>query len=220
MTQGAPKMEGSLSPKKGRRMLTGSSLKRMRLPKRFWSAEFARITDGKHKDAIAHYFRGIAEAVSKGYGMILWGKNDTGKTGAAAVCLKEARRQGFTGLFITANQYISDVVGSAVFNDAQTVKQRCMSVGLLVLDDLGKEQANAAISGVNVARMFEDLLRHRSANLKSTIITTNLNGIEGLEERYGKSFTGLVRECAPFVEMVGPSQRERGREDLVRFFTE
>jgi DNA replication protein DnaC len=191
----------------------------MRLPRRFWEADFARISEGDHKLAIGKYVAKIVVALKKGFGMVLWGQNGTGKTAAAAVCLKEARRRGVSCLFITANQFITDTISRAPFNDAHTVHQRAKMVDLLVLDDLGKETYAHDMSKDTVESMFEDLLRHRSANMRSTIITMNL-GPSKLEEKYGKSFTRVMQESNPFVEMVGPSQREAGKEELVKFFSE
>jgi len=191
----------------------------MRLPRRFWEADFARITEGDHRAAIGKYVAKIEIALRKGFGMVLWGSNGTGKTAAAAVCLKEARRRGASCLFITANQFIADTIGRVAFNDAHTVHQRAKMVDLLVLDDLGKETCAFDAGRDTVESMFEDLLRHRSANMKSTIITMNL-APDKLEERYGKSFTRVMQESNPFVKMVGPSQREAGKEELVKFFNE
>jgi len=219
MKQQAQKMEGSPSCKRGKvpRKLTRRSLERMWLPRRFWEANFERISEGGHKAVLESYLRGIERALSKGFGMILWGNNGVGKTAAAALCLKQARRWGATGLFLTANQYVGAVMSRRAFDDAQTVEQRARSVDLLVFDDVGKEAMHKDLLHDGVVAILEDLLRSRSSNMKSTILTMNID-MGRMEERYGKSFSRLMQESAVMVEMVGPSQRERGKEELAEFF--
>jgi len=217
MREQAQKLEALDSSRDIRRRLTRKSLERMCLPQRFWHAEFARITEGEHKVAIEKYIAKIKEALDKGFGMVLWGGNGVGKTAVAALCLKEARRRGSTGMFITANQYLSDTISRAQFNDAHSVQQRCKLVDLLVLDDLGKETVDFSRGKDTSEAMLEDLIRYRSANMRSTIITMNLSP-EKMEKRYGKSFARVMQESNPVIEMVGPSQRETEKKELVRFF--
>jgi DNA replication protein DnaC len=217
MAQQAQTVEDLVFSKSKRRVLTRKNLERMRLPRRFYKVRFDSISRGEHCFCIESYLTQIGDALKKGFGMVIWGANAVGKTSVAALCLKESRRIGKSGLFITANQYIADSIGHVVFDDAHNVKERCLLVDLLVLDDLGKESANSAVGGVNTARMFEDLLRERSASMRSTIVTMNISP-KKLEDRYGKSFAGLLSESTPFVEMVGPSQRKSAREDLKEFF--
>jgi len=201
-----------------RRRLTQGSLERMHLPSRFWNVMFDRITnEGECRKMIETYVRKIGKAMLKGYGMVLWGANGVGKTAAAAYILKEARRRGKTGLFITVSQYIRDSMEKSRFDESFTMDQRARSVNMLVLDDLGKEFRNSTVPKHTIEGMLEDLLRERSSNLRSTIITSNLSPKQ-LTEAYGCSFYEVIRETSPLVQMLGLSHRDTGKDDLVQFF--
>jgi len=221
MKQPAMKIDPRSPTSGGRRprRLTPRALERMRLPRRFWDASFKRISEGVHKEAIERFARKIVPALKKGYGMILWGNNGVGKTAAAAACLKQARLHGATGMFITTNQFIMDTIARTPFDDAHSVHQRAKSVDLLVIDDLGKESVDLSASKDTVEAMLEDLLRSRSAEMKSTIITSNL-APETMEAKFGQSLMRVMQEANPLIEMRGPSKRNEGQRELVRFFNE
>ena len=200
-----------------RRALTGKSLERMRVPRRFWTSEYSRISRGYAKKLIYRFVSKIDDAISRGYGMMLWGKNDTGKTSAAVVLAKEARRRGHSVMFVSAGEYLTQVIEGVVFNDATTMAQRCREVDLLILDDLGKEiERVGSVGSIAANRMFEDLLRTRYGSLKSTVITANISPAL-ITERYGESFIGVLRDSVTAVEVIGPSQREAGREAMESF---
>jgi DNA replication protein DnaC len=198
-------------------VLTDRIKERMCIPRRFWNVTFKRISDGDHKEAFREFLKNVDDVLREGLGMILWGDNDCGKTSMACLALMVARRHGFTGMFITANQYLNDVMSKAVFDDATTVAQRCKMVDLLVIDDLGKDAHNEERLSVAIERMFEDLLRSRSNDVKSTIITTNLDS-DDRDKRFGKSIINLIGESNAAIKVIGPSQREIEQERVARFF--
>lgn len=194
------------------------------LPERFWKAQFSRIPDDT-QGVVERYIRSLGnfldpgKVMREGYGFIFWGDNDTGKTSAASVILKEARRRGFTSLFIRAPQYRDGVMQGAPFDDDMTLPERCSGVDMLLLDDLGKEPSSKESDGGS-QRMFEELLRDRCSNLRPTIITMNSNPYKALEDRYARSFTRLISETFTIIKVGGPSQRELGIERLESFFQE
>jgi DNA replication protein DnaC len=198
------------------RKLKVRSIERMRLPKRFWGAKFDMICDGQHKEIIEKYLQNLGDAVVNGYGLVLWGANAVGKTSAASVILKRARGVQYSGLFVTAMDYVDAVFKNTGFDDASTVKSRCRSVDVLVLDDLGKEfKGKDDIGGVE--RMIEGLLRYRSSEMRPTIVTMNCDP-GTLRERYGESLYNLMTASYGFLEIVGPSQRENEKKELKNFF--
>lgn len=202
---------------KVRRTLSHRCLERMRIPRRFRKARFSRVSEGECKKTIQRYISKMSEVIRRGYGLLIWGKNDTGKTSVASIVAMEARRMGHTVLFLRVNEYLTGTVNGAVFNDAMTLAERSRSVDLLVLDDLGKEQVNlngtGAISGLAI---IEDLLRDRYGAEKSTIITTNMPP-DVLEKHYGPSFIGVLKDSTTVVKLAGPSQRDIEKEEMVSF---
>lgn len=203
-----------------RRRLTRTDMERMRLPRRFWKSSWGRVYDPN--GAIETYILGLGNlcepgtAIREGYGLILWGDNDTGKTSAGSVVLKEARRRGFTGMFTRATSYVSETIEKVKFDEDMTMSQRCASVDVLLLDELGKEASSSRSEGAT-ERMIEELVRGRCADLRSTIITTNIDPTELFARKFTSSFRKLVSESFAVVEVVGESQREIERQGLIRF---
>lgn len=75
----------------------------------------------------------------------------------------------------------------------------------LVIDDLGMEYAdNKGFFEV----VLDRLLDYRYANLKPTLITTNLRA-EQFRARYGERIADRIREAGSFIELSNPSMRAR-----------
>jgi len=201
-------MECNMCDKK-RRLLSEKMLLRMRLPRGYWESNLNAIPDDfLHKKYIVNYLHKIDKAVETGTGLLLWGNNDTGKTGIAAVISKEVRRNEYSVLFLTSQQYLSACDSNCVYDDSFTVLQRAHNVDFLVLDDLGKEtakygnsQGDGSSVAVSVARKMEDLIRTRQSECRSTVVTTNLNP-SAILKRYGKSFINLFKQRFCVIEVV------------------
>ena len=211
------------SEKPKRRKLTERDLVYMKLPAKFWTANFDRINEGDAKDVTSRYVFGLGHKfdpgtiMSKGYSLLLWGDNSRGKTSIAAVILKEARRRGFTCLFMFATDYRKFVIEREMFSDSHTYEQWAREVDMLVLDDFSKESGDEATGGGS-ERMYDDLLRHRYANLKPTIITTNGSAQRDIASRYGQSLVRLMEDSYVAVKVIGASQREVEQQKLIEFF--
>lgn len=216
---------GLIDEKAFRRRLTGRDLERMRLPARFHHVTFDGVPDGGPKHVVRKFWIGMGtifepgEIVLNGWSALFTGDNDTGKTGAASVILKEARRRGFTCLFIRAQDYRSSVIDKEKFDGVTTVKQRCSEVDFLVLDDLGKEGGDEFSSSSGSERMFEDLLRDRCGNRKVTVITTNATKQKMLS-RYERSMLDVVGETFIIVPFDGVerTKRKQGEQLILSFF--
>lgn len=76
---------------------------------------------------------------------------------------------------------------------------------LLLIDDLGGNRRPLTDSQGGAMR---DLLSERHANLRTTIITTNLMSWEDIEKRYGDHIVSrLIEACGVMVKMEGPDRR-------------
>jgi DNA replication protein DnaC len=172
--------DGNAPPGEARtaRALTQADLLMMRLPERFWNASIDKVPAGKSCFIVQQYLRKINEVMAKGIGLLLHGANGVGKTSAAAVIIKHARRHGHTALFMRAAELLKSDLHRTYFDPArtQTIYQRACSVKVLVIDDLGKEHhPESGFMAGYATDLLEDIIRERSARLLSTIITTNMD---------------------------------------------
>lgn len=161
------------------RKLTNHDLQTMRLPQRFWQASFDHIVsdesrEGSPKRLIGGYLSNIRKMREMGAGIVMWGPNGTGKTSMGSLILKEARRHMFTALFLEAAS-IKTMVVSKEMHDSEagvTLWARAKQVDFLLLDDLGKGAHDSQGFG---ERLIDELIRARYANMRPTLITTNVD---------------------------------------------
>ena len=203
----------------GPRKLTQEELEWVRLPRRYWRATLDGVQEGVHKEVLSRFLGNMKAMMASGYGLLLWGSNGVGKTSIAAVIAKEAKRAGYSVYFTRAADYRDDVFTGAMFDSELTVRQKARSVDLLVLDDLGKEGKDASGSA---ERCYEDLVRSRTADLKSTVMTTNLT-VEQFSDPdlggYRTSFLAVMRGSVLPTLVEGRDMREDDDSALVDSLT-
>jgi len=201
-----------------RRKLVENDLVRMNLPRRFWEARLSMVTDEKNpdgtslKDLLLKYLENFDAMMQRGAGLLLWGKNGLGKTGAAAVMAKESRRRAKSVLFMTASEYLEAIITKAKFDAQMSFIDRAKTVDVLVVDDFGKEHKDQKGWG---ERQFEDLIRYRSANMKATIFTMNVP-MSTFAKMAMPSMVQVLKECSYPFEVVGPDRREEGQSEIER----
>jgi DNA replication protein DnaC len=175
-----------------------------RIPRKFLSKTLAafqtRSPQHKHivHDARAFLktFKGnAAENASKG--MLLSGKEGTGKTHLAVAILKEVIEKGYSGLYWNVPELFlelrrrmedkSEEHESELFDHANRVD-------LLVLDDLGAERTSDYV----LDRLYV-LINGRYQNDTATIITTNRT-IPELRQQIGPRITSRIGEMCVLLE--------------------
>jgi len=185
--------------------LTGDHLKLMNIGKRFWGATRKGLTESQ-LHAVGNYLGILDEHVRRGVGMFLWGDNSVGKSHVGAVLCKVVwGLYGVPSFCVTAAElkeaWIDD---RPLFPESrETVCERSAKVRFLVIDDLGREHRSSSGFAEN---KFGALLRQRSRDKKTTVITTNLDP-EAYTSIYGKAAFELVRECMIIQEMRGSNLR-------------
>jgi DNA replication protein DnaC len=202
-----------------RRQLNLKDMERMRIPLRYRDAHFDGVSAGPHKMELYNYLVALDDMLARGVGLVLHGKNGTGKTSAAVIALKEARRRGNTGLFIEAAALKDIKFGSKGFEGEKLLWERILDVDVLVLDDLGKGVRDK--EGAE-ERLLDELLRFRGAYCRTTLITTNMSAIprrkgdaSQLEEYLKASTIHMLSETAVPIAMVGADLREGALDDVV-----
>lgn len=192
-----------------RARLTQSHIDRMRIPQRFWFVERGNIIQ-EVRGIIDKYIQNLDENLDKGEGLLMWGTNGTGKTSAAVFIALEVRRRGATAFCVTAERLRSSVLEREMFDDSQSIMERARAVDFLIIDDLGKEHPGE--TGFT-ERLFENLLRERSARKQTTVITTNLS-VEKLQASYIHSMIEVMRETLYPLCFEGENLREAVEADL------
>lgn len=187
------------------------------------------MVEGEGLEAIRHYMDLHERYVANGFGVILHGEKGTGKTGLSALLLKYLIGQGHDSYFTTFAQLLSFLKGTFRDNDETTwFHRRVRNAGVLVIDDLGREHfqrrflsteqrvALGTDSGIreNPTAMaestLEEIVRHRVASLRPTIITTNLDPVK-VEELYGSNLLSLLRERSTTCRFEGTDRRDTVR---------
>lgn len=193
-----------------RTKLTADHLLWMRIPRRFWEASFQDIQDPDVRGVVLAYLQKLDSVLDNGDGLLFWGENGVGKSCAAVVLAKEARRRGASCLFITAESLRQSVLEKEQFSDDQLVIDRARKVEFLVLDDLGKEHSGE--TGFT-ERLFENLIRERSSHRRSTVVTTNMN-YEQMIKTYKHSMMEVMKESLVPVHVEGENRRDEGAGKL------
>jgi len=214
-----PKAKLILLDGRQRRELTQPDLIRMRLPKLFWNTSFemVRPVDSDHYRIVGRFMGKIVEMVEGGVGLYLYGDNGVGKSALASLVLKEARRWGFSCLFLRTERLRSAKLDGEQFDDASTVFGRAQRVDMLVLDDLGKEFRGDKSAFTD--RLLEDVIRERISQKRSLIITSNLHK-SMITDVYPESIGRVIRTSVFPVPVGGCSYRTAEADALKRMLTD
>lgn len=154
---------------------------------------------------VLEYGEQAEHLVAIGAGLTLQGSAmGTGKTMMATLLLKGLLAQGIDGYFTQFNEML-DAFTETWRNAEERAwfTRRVRNAGVLVIDDVGRE--NAARAEVAEA-MFDMVLRARHDNCKPTIITTNKTP-EAFESRYRSNIMSLLSETSETIEVKGADYR-------------
>jgi DNA replication protein DnaC len=193
------------------RELNDEDFRKMRLPEKYWDREFEDLPSGSDSDKnpaktkIAQALDHLKHMYDKGLGYYIWGQNGVGKTTAGSIILKAYKRRAQTCLFLKSEQIRSSVFEDADFDGDHTLWEWANNVGVLLIDDIGKEYRKEGSDSFSDSKMF-DLIRERISNNRPTWITGNPSP-DTLRDMYTKSFTTLFGTALMPVEARGPDLR-------------
>jgi len=162
------------------------------LPREFWEAEsIIPAFNRKAFDELARYARNLRRVRAHGLGLVLTGRNGSGKSSSSCLPLIAAIRSGSTASFVN----FPDLVGGwrRAWRDADLARHldERLHRDLVVLDEVGKEHIGT--DDTFVSSRFDSLLRLRRGAMLPTIITTNLK-IPEMIKRYGESVGSLLAD--------------------------
>jgi DNA replication protein DnaC len=123
-------------------------------------------------DAVTKYLEDYEDNFHFGLGLTFTGPLGTGKTFAMTCVLKELIKQGRDVCMVTFEELIN-IWGQSYHNDEsrRMLERQLKSVDVLGLDELRTDARN---SGGFLANGLDSVLRHRTANLLPTLVTTNM----------------------------------------------
>lgn len=185
------------------------------IPSRFWEFEFDSSPLAQTRSGLVRSLKECDESQS----WLIWGS--TPGTGKTALATSYARRllhdddpemRATSILFRHAPDLFTEIRAS--YNprddgpDEAQLLHRYSTVGLLIIDDLGKESING--SGWVEARLYQ-IINRRHGEMRPVFITSNLSPAE-LGARIGQpTLDRIIEMCGPdnIVEIKGENQRRR-----------
>jgi DNA replication protein DnaC len=178
------------------------------VPKRLADARFASYPASAQTAPIAELIRAVWLDDGPSW-LLLSGPTGRGKSGLAVSALRELIGRGQSGLFVPAPNLLDRIRQS--WDETLGVKEHevvaaVRDVDVLVIDDLGKEQATDWVK----TRLFV-LLNDRYNAERRTIVTTNLSDRE-LAQRVGEPVMSRIEDAAGGVYVLrldGPNLRAR-----------
>lgn len=139
-------------------------------------------------------------------GLLLRGKEGTGKTHVAIAILKEVIAKGHTGLYWNVPELFLELrrtMSNSAEVDEASIIDEAVETDLLVLDDLGAEK----VSDYVMDRLYV-LINGRYENDLPTIITTN-RSFEDLRSQIGSRIVSRISEMCLPIEFPGGDFRLR-----------
>ena len=204
------------------RRLTEFDVERMKIPSRYWNVTLSGVeaTARAHgtdevtlASVLTNFVEKMDEMVSSGSGVLLYGNNGRGKTGALVWLAMQARRRGHTVLYVETAKLKQYKIERTPFDASESMWERALSVDVLVLDDLGKGVSD---SKGFMQELVDELVRTRGAYLKTTLISTNIEPSKLVNEDFLKKSTlAMMQETVAFLHVSGDDLRARARVQLV-----
>jgi len=153
------------------------NMKRARIGKRFWKAEFETLpeslqTTASYREA-RHYAERLPAALENGIGFCLFGNNGVGKSSLLTCILKAALRQGYSALTVEMPEIPSIMFMKKARTDEEgnfdTLEERLRQDDFVLLEDWGAEGETefAMMSGQRV-------ILSRVNELKPILIASDL----------------------------------------------
>jgi len=158
--------------------------------------------------AVEEYLANFDSKFHYGLGMTFSGGVGTGKTFAMSCILKELIKRGFDVYLMSFEEMIT--TWASAWQDKETKMQletRLKSVDVLGLDEIKTDNRSDSF----LAHGFDSIIRHRTANLLPTLITTNMTS-SAIQQIFPKVHS-LLSPRNTKIELEGKDLRK----DEIRF---
>lgn len=183
---------------------------RMHLDREMWDASISQVTTSI-QDQISKYVDRIHRAREQRTGLYLYGGVGVGKTGAAAVALKEARAWGYTCYSTRTSDLREAIRSKAMLDPETTIFRWCRTVDFLLLDDVRLTDITEKFWGISEVR---NLVLGRFSDGLITLITSPLSPKEW-DQKGADGFTGSIQKTCAVVQVTGDN-RYQARNDILK----
>ena len=155
---------------RGNVKLTEQLLQYMNVPRKLWNAKLELVPVCARAE-VAKYLKDFYEAAEEGYGLVLRGMPQTGKSSVAALVAKRARVLGFTVSFVTFFD-LRELLRTEETLSGAPALDRCRDVDVLVLDGFSETDRPDRFAGEALLR---SLVTTRGDRKQVTIVTTTVD---------------------------------------------
>lgn len=163
-------------------------------------------------DAVKEWKKHYEWNVRNGIGLTLMGGYGTGKTLLATLLLKDlVANVGLNGMMVTFTELIAAMTaGWSSTEERVWFVKRVKNADVLLIDDVGQEFKRTDLEATQFSTplaqaAFDEVLRHRLANAKTTFITTNLDWSR--LHTYGSNVMSLLQERSQTLTFEGDDFR-------------
>lgn len=159
------------------------------------------IWDKDFRDHIVSYVTKLSRAYSSRVGLFIYGPPASGKTAAASVVAKAARRRFRPTMFIHVWELRDAIRGRLMYKADKTPLDRAKEVELLVLDGLDEDDADERM--ILTLLDIQRLITARAKQNKLTVLTSQMTATQ-MQEAGGK-WTKFFNSIKPnIIELEAP----------------
>ena len=174
---------------------------RMHLERELWDSDLSQVT-ADVREPTRKYLERIKTAKERRIGLYIFGDTGVGKSGVAAVVLKEARAWGYTAYATTVFDLREAVRARAALDHEDSVFGWCRKVDFLLLDDLRLSDIAEKFYTINDIR---NLILGRHAEGLVTLITSPVPPSQWKPSGADGVYGAIEKTCA-IISVTGPNR--------------
>jgi len=183
----------------------------MLLPQEFLGLEISDVTNEEFRETLENYVANMRDMFDERVGLLIWGQPSSGKSAAAAILAKEARKRYKTSMFITIWDLRESLFNHAMFVSGISLMQRAREVDFLILDGLDKADAEAKAKAFNLVEI-ERLINSRAQQHRLTVVTSRVSPMDMMQESLFSSFLKATESRLLAVHAPDPKEAIRKRK--------
>ena len=181
------------------------------IPIRYWRLEFDNSFkgDGLLRKKYEEITSNLSKTYKEGKCICFAGSWGLGKTLTVSAILKRAVETGYSGLYVTLNDIVSNMI-STTSEDKSIATKELLMVDFLVIDEFDPRYMGSSQASDLFGRTMEYIFRTRVQNMLPTFLCTNSpNIVESFSGSIKKSIDSLMN-YTEMVPVLGKDMRKEG----------